>query len=328
MATDPGLSNDTCIFIEAVTGDGGNHDPNSVWWLSPDVSLTGPISGPDTADAGQTNVGKVTFRRKLAASNCDFSGDESVNVEFWVAKPSLVMSPRLPLSAARVGFTGSPMPLEGESITQPIDWDAPASPPADDPQSPGPKCLVARVCSSSKTPSTGAFFLPGDQHVAQHNLCVVRSSRNTLTFTVNTVNLAAIHPPVFNPPANAKLRAVLDLHPNNFVRNTILSRLALFAGFTQLRTHPLSGGFRFDLTNLHASNIVDHSHPAIIPPFPPFASPSFEASVVLQSRLVTPISFLADLTAAARGEACIFHLMHTSVTNVVEGGLTLVAFKT
>src|SRR5205807_8024018 len=136
---------------------------------------------------------------------------------------------------------------EGEGGGLQIDWDTPAAVAHGDPQSPGHKCLVARVYSSSKVPSSSDFFLPGDQHEAQPNLCVVRSSRNALNFTVNTVNPSAT-PPQPNPPLNAKLRAVLDLHPNNFVRNTILSRLALFAGFTQLRTHPLTGGFRFDLT--------------------------------------------------------------------------------
>ena len=328
MPNDPGLSSDSCIFIEAATGDGGNHNPNRVWWLSPDIELVGPVSGPDNADAGQTNPVTVTFHRKPAGSNCIFPGDESVNVELWVAKPSLVMLPRVQLSVTRVGFIGGPMPAEGETGTAEIDWEAPAAPAANDPQSPGHKCLVARVYSSSKVASSSDFFLPGDQHVAQHNLCVVRSSRNALNFTVNTVSPSAPPPPQLNPPANAKLRAVLDIHPNIFVRNTILSRLAQFAGFTQLRTHPLSGGFRFDLTNLHASNIVDHSHPTITAPLPPFVAPSFEASVVLNPRLVTPITFLADLAAAARGEACIFHLTQTSLTNVVEGGLTLVALKT
>ncbi len=328
MANDPGLSNDSCIFIEAATGDGGNHNSNSVWWLSPDIELVGPLLGPDNADPGQINPVKVAFHRKPASSNCSFPGDESLNLELWVANPSLVISPRVHLSTTRVAFIGAPMPAEGEGGALQIDWNTPAAVPHGDPQSPGHKCLVARVYSSSKVPTSSDFFLPGDQHEAQHNLCVVRSSRNPLNFTVNTVNPSATPPPQLNPPPNAKLRAVLDLHPNNFVRNTILSRLALFAGFTQLRTHPLSGGFRFDLTNLHASNIVDHSHPAFTPPFPPFVAPSFEASVVLNPQLVTPITFLADLTAAARGEACVFHLIQTSLTNVVEGGLTLVVLKT
>ena len=43
MANDPGLSTDTCIFMEAVSGDGGNHNGSGIWWLSPDIDLVGPV---------------------------------------------------------------------------------------------------------------------------------------------------------------------------------------------------------------------------------------------------------------------------------------------
>src|SRR3989442_11180648 len=257
MASDPGLSNDNCIFLEAISGDGGNHNANGVWWLSPDINLVGPVSGPDSADAGQNNPVTVNFHRKPVDSNCNFPGDESLNVEVWVANPSLVISPRVHLSSARVGFIGSPVPAEGASGAQQIDWDAPAAPPPDDPQSAGHKCLIARAYPSSGVPSTSAFFVPGDQHVAQHNLCIVRTP-GTLTFKVNTVNPIAAHPPLLPPnPPNAKLRAVLDLLPSHFVRETVTNRLASFAGFQQLRTKPLSAGFKFDLVNLNASDVVD-----------------------------------------------------------------------
>src|SRR3954464_11207349 len=141
MASDHGLSNDTCIFIEAQPGDGGHHNSHDVWWLSPDISLVGPNTGAGNADSGQTNPITVTFHRKAADSSCVFPGDESLNVEVWVSKPSLVMSPALSSSAARVGFIGSAVPVEGSTGTQQIDWDAPASPSAGDPQSGGHKCL-------------------------------------------------------------------------------------------------------------------------------------------------------------------------------------------
>src|SRR5437588_5310503 len=112
MPSDPGLSNDSCIFIQASTGDGGNHNPNSVWWLSPDIELVGPVSGPDSADPDRINPVKVAFRRKPASSNCSFSGDESLTLELWVANPSLVISPRVHLSTTRVALIGAPMPAE------------------------------------------------------------------------------------------------------------------------------------------------------------------------------------------------------------------------
>src|SRR5436190_4477213 len=99
MANDPGLSNDTCIFLEAITGDGGTHNPNDTWWLSPDIHLVGPVSGADSGDAGQNNPITVTFHRKPSSSNCTFPGDESLIVEVWVANPSLAISPKVPRSA-------------------------------------------------------------------------------------------------------------------------------------------------------------------------------------------------------------------------------------
>lgn len=108
MPNDPGFANDTCIFVEAVTGDGGVHNPNDIWWLSPDISLVGPVSGPDKADPGQINPIQLKFHRK--SGNCNFPGDESLTVQLWVANPSLVMAPNNPASAALVGFIGSPVP--------------------------------------------------------------------------------------------------------------------------------------------------------------------------------------------------------------------------
>jgi hypothetical protein len=70
MASDPGFASDTCIFMEAAPGDAGVHDGNGIWWLSPDLSLVGPTSGLDQADAGQVNKIRVKVRRKPVASNC------------------------------------------------------------------------------------------------------------------------------------------------------------------------------------------------------------------------------------------------------------------
>jgi hypothetical protein len=323
MANDPGLANDSCIFLEAVSGDGGVHDANEIWWLSPDIKLVGPASRVDNADAGQTNPITVTFHRKPASSNCIFPGDESVTVEVWVANPSLVMSPTA--SSSRVGFIGSPVPGEGTTATQQIDWDVPPTSHAGDPQNPGPKSLVARVYPSSGVSGTTSFFLPGDQHVAQRNLCVVSAPAKPFKFDVTTVGFGHPQLPVESIP-NAKLKAVLDLHPNKFVSKTVAGRLKSIPGFQGLITDPLSGGFGFDLTNLNAIGVTDHSHPPFFPPLH-LDNPSFEASVVLQSTHVNTIRFLANLEGLPAHHACIFHLMQISLTNIVLGGLTLVIVR-
>ena len=330
MPSDPGLAADTCIFMEAIPGDGGVHHANDLWWLSPDIELTGPLSGLDSADAGQVNPTILRFHRKAAASGCHFPGDESLTVELWVANPSLVMAPRVHGSAVRVGFTGSPVPPEGGSGTQQVDWTPPAGLPPGDPQSPGHKCLVARCYPSSATPSGASFFVPDDPHAAQHNIVVlpVPAGPNPLhpvgTLKVSTLNPTAV--PLPNPlqKPEVKLRAVLDLLPKELALRTLRKRLQQVPGFQQVRTSPLPRGFKFDLTGFHASHVVDHSH-STVPGFPPPPSPpSFEARIELPPRRgVVQIPFLADLSGAQPGDACIFHLVQTSTADVVEGGLTL-----
>jgi len=324
MPNDPGLAGDSCIFMEAIPGDGGNQNPNDVWWLSPDITLTGPVSGLENADAGQTNTIKIRYRRKAAGSGCVFPGDESINVEAWVANPSLVMAPQHQGSAARVGFIGSPLPPEGGNRVQQIDWTPPSAPHPtplfDNPQKPGPKCLVARCYPDSLTPSPNKFFVPGDQHVAQHNLCILVASSDKAQLEVNTFNPAnlAVLPPV-------KVRAVLDLTPSTFVKKMVLTRVQALPGFQQIRTSGLPQGFTFDLTGLQVSQIVDTSHSSG-PAAPPHPNPGYEAKVALSENL-TKIKFRANLKGAQPGEVCIFHLTQT-LKDVAQGGLTLAVLKT
>ena len=323
MPNDPGLAGDSCIFMEAIPGDSGNQNPNDVWWLSPDITLAGPVSGLDRADAGESNAIKIKFRRKASGSGCSFPGDESIIVEAWVANPSLVMAPRRRGSAARVGFIGSPLPPEGGNHIQQIDWTPPSAslptPLFGNPQEPGSKCLVALCYPSSLTPSTSQFFVPGDQHVAQHNLCILVASSDKALLEVNTFNPAnlAVLPPV-------KLRAALDLIPSTFVKKMVLTRVQGLPGFQQIRTAGLPQGFTFDLTGLQVSEVIDNSHSSV-PVVPPHLNPSYEAKAQLSGNL-TKIKFVANLKGAQPGEVCIFHLTQT-FKDVAQGGLTLAVFK-
>jgi len=323
MPNDPGLANDTCIFMEAISGDGGTHNANDVWWLSPDIALTGPVSGADNADPGQTNPVQVRCHKKAANSNCNFPGDESVTVQLFVANPSLAMAPNNPASTTLVGFIGSPVPPDGGTGTQQIDWILPSGLPADDPQAPGHKCLVARCYPESLTPSSDNFFVPDDQHVAQHNICVVPcpqaklGSSNHFTFKVATLN------PHSPKREKAVLRAVLDLKPKQFVRTIVQQRLHAVHGFQHFATEPAPHGFRFDVSALSATDVHDNSHPPFTPPLGRPSAPSFDAKVTLAAHVVH-VNFNVHITGTNAGEAFIFHLTQTGEDNRSQGGLTLV----
>ena len=316
MANDPGLAGDTCIFMEAISGDGGTHNPNGTWWLSPDIALVGPISGPDKADPGQVNPVQVNFHRKSAASNCVFSGAESITVELWVGNPSLAMTPDNPASTFHILSIGSALPAEGASGGQAINWTPPQGLPASDPQSSGHKCLIARCYPDNLTASAKDFFVPGDQHVAQHNICIVPCGGpgaarrpGPCGFTVATVN------PSKKKAQIVTLRAAFELKPNDFVRKTVLSRAKSVRGFSELATAP-PRAFRFELRDFPRAEISDHSHGG--------DHPTFEARVELAPAQLTHIKFVADLSGAHLGAGYIFHLTQTGADGHPQGGLTLV----
>jgi hypothetical protein len=306
MANDPGLVSDSCIFIEAIRGDGGVHAGAGVWWLSPDITVSGTSTPSGFVDSGPV---RVKIRRRPASSNCQFQGDESATVQLWAAKPSLVVAPDLRGSAQLLQSIGTPMPAEGGSQIQEI-----ALPTGE------PRTLVARCYSESRSPSSTDFFLPGDQHVALRNLFVITTSSTQVTFKFNTLNPEL----QLTPVQKVKLKAVLDLAPDTLVKNAIPSRLQSVS--LKLRTEPLVGGFRIDLTGFATSNVVNPSGPiGVISPLS--GSPTFAADVELLARQVVQLTFSASLQRVAVGELCIFHLTQTSLSNESQGGLTLMVLK-
>ena len=316
MPNDPGLAGDTCCYMEAISGDGGNHNPAAVWWLSPDILLTGPVSGPDNADPGQVNPVEVKFHRKPASSNCHTPGDESITVQLWVGNPSLAMAPNNPSSTTNIMNIGSPMLAPGASGTQPIDWNVPSGLPASDPQAPGHKCLIARIYPDSLAPSNSNFFLPDDPHLAQHNLCIVPCPQNALVHHQLIFKISTLNPG--HEKERAILRAVLDLKPRKFVGRTVLTRLRNVHGFHQLATAAPTHGFKFDLSAHNPSDVHDNSYDV--------SHPTFEGQVTLTNH-VAHINFIADLTGTQAGDAFIYHLTQTDTHGHPQGGLTLVLVK-
>ncbi|HMF57378.1 MAG TPA: hypothetical protein VK619_13630 [Pyrinomonadaceae bacterium] len=325
MANDPGLAADTCFFMEAVTGDGGTHNSNGVWWLSPDIKLTGPTSGLDKADPGQVNTVEVTFHKKASDSNCVTPGDESAVVELWVGNPSLAMAPNNMASTFQVQITGAALPPDGGSQTPVIDWTPPNGLPPDDPQSSGHKCLIARCYPSSLTPSSTNFHVPDDPHVAQHNICIVPCGGpgaarrpGPCGFNVSTLNLNT------KEAETVTLRAIGDLNPNSFVREVVLKRLENTPGFRRLAKAP-PHGFKFVLPDFPKAEVIDRTRPGCLAGlFGIGFRPIYEAKLQLSPNQFTSFTFLADLSGSKFGDAYIFHLTQTGAGGSSQGGLTIV----
>lgn len=315
MPNDPALARDACLYMEAISGDGGVHNSAAAWWLSPDITLTGATSGPDKADPGQSNSVRVTFHRK--AGECETIFSENALVEVWVGNPSLVMTPNNPASTKRIEWIGSPMPAPGASGVQPVNWTPPSGLPASDPQSSGHKCLIARCYPDAFTPSPSAFFAPDDPHVAQHNICIVPCGGpgaarrpGPCGFKVTTLNPR-------READTVTLRAIVDLKPVKFVREVVLARARTVAGFRRLATLP-PAGFHFQSKDWRGAKVTDRTRPRGKQP------PSYEAKVKLgRGRLVT-FTFVADMSKAKLGDGYVFHLTQTGSDKRPQGGLTIV----
>lgn len=329
MPNDPALASDTCIYLEAASGDGGIHDSSGPWWLSPDITLVGPISGADKADPGQDNAVNVRFHRKPAIVNrCNLpAGTESVTVEVWVGNPSLAMTPDNPASTWKLDSIGSPLIPDGGVHTQPIVWNPPTGLDPSDPQSPGHKCLIARCYPDPLTPSSTNFFAPDDPHVAQRNICIVPCGGpgaarvpGPCGFTVATIN------PDRQRAQVVRLRAVVDLNPGKFVKQVVLEKLRRTPGFQRLASVP-PHGFRFELRDFPNAEVTDFTRPGCLSVLVGGKDRrSYEAKIQLSPGQFTNFTFTADLSGAKLGDAYIFHLRQIGDDDRDQGGLTLVMF--
>lgn len=323
MATDPNLSTDTCIYIESVAGDGGTHQTGGVWWLSPDIKLTGATSGADKADPGATNTVEVFAH--MRSGECQLPpATESISVEIWAANPSLVMTPDNPASAVKIGGLGMPPPAPGSAASVQIDWVPPAGLPPEDPQGPGHKCLIARCYPEALTPSKEEFYVPEDQHVAQRNICVVPCGAPGAARVPGPCGLEVT---TVNPRRERQavtLRAEFDAKPAKHVREVVFERLRLTDGFVRLAEEP-PRGFRLRLRDFPKAEFSRGARGGCLGQLLGLkGQPGFEAYVTLAPKQFTRFDFKADLTGSPLGDAYIFHLTQVGADGRTQGGLTVV----
>lgn len=322
MATDPNLSTDTCIYIESVAGDGGAHQTGGVWWLSPDIKLTGATSGPDKADPGEQNTVEVFAHMKSGA--CESPASESISVEVWAGNPSLVMVPDNPASAVKIGGLGMPQLAPGGSASVQFDWTPPPGLPPDDPQGRGHKCLIARVFPEALVPSATDFYVPEDQHVAQRNICVVPCGGPGAARVPGPCGLEVT---TVNPSKERQavtIRAEFDAKPAKHVREVVLERLRETKGFARLSEKP-PRGFRLRLRDFPKAEYSRGARGGCLGQLVGLkGEPASEAYVTLGPSQLTRFDFLADLAGSALGDAHIFHLTQVGTDGRTQGGLTVV----
>jgi hypothetical protein len=313
MANDPGLISDTSTYLEAIAGDGGVHDPNGVWWLSPDIQLNGPVSGPDKADPGMTNTVDVTVH--AGANGVVPPGTESITVDLFVGNPSLVMSPTDPQSTAHIDSVGLSLLPPGTSSSHQFQWTPISGGTPNDPQASGHRCLIVRAYSDPLTPDPNSFFTPEDRHVAQHNICIVpcggpgaaRRPAAGCGTSVTTIN-------ALGKPQKVRIRATLDTDPAKTVREIVLARLRHVKGFQRLASRGPKG-FAFTFEGVKTRTVT-----------PPAGQRGrvVVSEVQLEGRQFIVFRFAADLSGGKLGEAHIFHLTQADAGGRVEGGLTVV----
>jgi hypothetical protein len=350
MSIDPGLQNDTCTFIEANAGDGGNHNVNGQWWLSPDIALTGPVSGPDQADAGKPNTVVVTAHLKPGCT--PDSTAHNVLVELWIGNPALAMSPTINTrqiqATALIPFSGFNSTTHKGSHT--FTWTPPPGAVEPDPEAPGHKCLIARVYNDAAgiVPDGSSFHLADDQHSAQHNITIVSAPvGQKIRINISTGNPAKIAQKV-------NINVAQDLKPSAAVLRAITPGLQRL-GFTGISTHPTTAVL--ETTNFHAhiaaellaagpatkaakleapvsGKLADLASRAIqtVSHFTPNAAglfgnlnhPNLQTIIPLKPQVFATFALTADLTHAQKGQAVVYHATQSGQDGKPHGGITVV----
>ncbi len=306
---------DTCIYLEAATGDTGNHTtPTS--WLSPDVVVTGP-DALGRATPGVPNTINVTVHKR---NNCTPAG-QFVKIDLYVGDPQLVMTPgsgttKITNAASRPSVFVDPNTLIQSGTAIPITWNIGSTPP----EAPGHKCLIAQCYPDSDTPGPN-FSLPAEQHVAQHNICII-PCESPCDLEVMTTNLNR------EEQETVRIRAVADIAPSKHVLAAARPLLRQVPDFKRLRTQKIPKFWLQFRKSLEVSVADFTGEPSAKGFYGRLRVPNYTAQLAMKPKQRMKFMFMADMGAANFGEACIFHLTHIGANKQVRGGLTIITVRT
>lgn len=299
---DAGIT-DTCFYMEANAGDGGNHNPN-MFWMSPDIKLNGTTY---TATPGQPNTIEVHIHEKATAPGCP-DGDQLL-VDIFVANPSVAMIPPEPggvnFNCSTSQLTNNPTPvlkaLIGDfmpdtpgvnTAIKTFSWTPPQSPPppagcpvspsgipTPDPQSSGHRCLIVRVYRPVvDAPDSNNFHAGDDPHYAWHNVTICPCSsgggarggarengRNRPAGGTNSCTFDISTANVNNKAAEqVKLRVVRDPHPTLQVLDAVLPMLQSETGYGTVSDRIQPQGFSLQLPDFPNAVVRDNSRPGCL----------------------------------------------------------------
>jgi hypothetical protein len=324
MAIDPTLTKDNCTRMA----------PSALpsWWLSDDVKLINPASG--VAQQGATNTVQVTVRK--AAGQCSFpAAADFIKVELYVCDPT--GSPFGSIAGnTKVKKIGEAQadPSLAQDVKQ-IAWAIPAV-PTHDAEKTGHKCLIARAAANTLLDPTGnnsLNFLPDDQHYAQHNICISMCSSPC------GQELWTGNPDKEGRPKDVVFQLFADLRPSKDVLGVALPLLQTVPGFGRVVNTPPRLGFALEMPDFPTAKMTDHSKAGPkgcmgalskwlggSKPQPAGGQPSFSAQVRIEPGQLSTYRFVTDLDGYEKGDAHIFHLMHTEAGQVLSG-ITILMLK-
>jgi hypothetical protein len=316
MPTDPGLSADNCIFLEAVPGDNGNHTA-AQWWLSSDLIVVGSPSG---RVAVGPNTIQVTARRK--ASCLLTNGTDNVTVEAYVCLPGPVINPVPDGSQAR--SLGIQTVAITAGTSQAVNFTLNATSVAAQPEGFGHKCLIARCYPDDLNPDVGNVeHLPQDQHYAQHNICIIECGAPGAARRPGPCGFEAATANTNNKEAqNVTLHFSADLQPSKTVLDALLPRLKQMPSFKRLATIA-PAKVDMQLPDFPDVKLEQERVGCLGRLFGKKPPPAVAAHIRLKPAQMTRFSIAADLSKSSFGDAHIFHLTQVGPDARVQGGLTL-----
>jgi hypothetical protein len=305
--------NDTCIYLEGNSGDGGAH--SGVLWLSPDININVGTANEGKATTGSNVVRAVTHRK----SNCiPLNGGEpaSVLIDVYVGDPSIVMTPGTTdkISPSSLGFPDATT-ISVAGVPQTFNW----TPSGSGNQSQGHKCLIAVAYPDTDSVPGGAFDV-SNQHVAQHNITICPCS-SPCGVDVKTIN------PNFERPELVLIRAMADVAPNRYVTKVVKNVLKAVKDFKRIRTANLPP-FRFEFKGHPEAALRHYTKPSSKGTFGRCEGPNIEARIELKPKQRIKFRFALDMEEARFGDAFIFHLTQFNQRKRLVGGLTVVAVRT